>query len=172
MISFGLPQMFHAIFVIAMLIAWFNPKEVEIPNTLTSNDHSSWSKFERLKSEEDYIDWHSRIPDGTRWLGYEAPTAFPVLFSRNDLIVAPIPKDESRYNSYSSRLFGRIVVLHGTKYASGKYAQEISIPSNALLLFHPESLVLVADVVVVGASLSLPILFTVLRNAWRRKNAR
>ena len=170
MLTFRLYHLFYLSFVIAALITWFSSCDIELSKFKISNDHMYWSSFERLTSNEEYADWDKRIPDGARWAtGSDANAMPPTLFSVNDWVVAPLPPSVSNYDSYSSRGFGLLVVIHGTKYNSGSYAQEIEIPKNAVLLFQPWLLVLLVDGVFVCTILFLPLILFALSKRFKKR---
>ena len=135
------------------LLGWFLPGKVDLSNRLLSNDANHWPDWHRLTNAEEYLQWHRGIPDNTAmFTTYSPPGTLPINFQKSDLVIAPIPTEESMYRSVSSRLNGWITMVHGQRHNEGGLAQQISIPDHSALHFQPYSTALLADTMaIIGA---------------------
>ena len=145
-LRFSIAQLLIWIAICIGVLFWFTPGSVGIPNVTISNDHMHWPKFVRLNSKKDYVKWERSIPDNASWAReYTPPTSFPVDFSTTSLAVCPLDSAESGYQSYSSRLQGRVTFLIGKRYESGPAAIKVSLPRNSLLYFTERHIVRLID---------------------------
>ena len=106
------------------------------------------------------------MPDNPEWiLGDSEPLKAPVPFSTTSLLIAPLPENQTSYQSYSSRLNGFVTIVHGRRFDSGPVAQEISIPRKSLLYFANFYTVCIID----GLAVVILALIAILLSLTRQK---
>ncbi len=129
-----------------VLLGWFLPGNVDLGNRLLTNDDNHWPDLHRLADADEYLRWHRAIPDNTAMFSpYSPPETLPIDFQKSDLVIAPVPTEETMYRNFSSRLGGWITLIHGQRHGDGRLAQQISIPAHSSVHFQPYLTTLLAD---------------------------